>query len=108
LSAAISGLVPELQPWATLWLQVARQYDPNAQITSTLRSYWDQLLLWSQFKAGLSRYPAAPPGQSKHEQGLAFDLYSSNDQLLAALGSAWERYGGTWGGRFGDPIHFET
>jgi hypothetical protein len=44
-----------------------------------------------------------------HELGRAFDLDASSD-TLAYLGSVWESYGGTWGGRFGssDPIHFEA
>jgi len=29
-------------------------------------------------------------------------------QVLRAFGELWESWGGTWGGRFGDPIHFEA
>jgi len=28
--------------------------------------------------------------------------------VLRQLGALWERIGGTWGGRFGDEIHFEA
>ena len=42
-----------------------------------------------------------------HEYGRAFDL-AGDDNILEALGSLWERIGGRWGGRGGDPVHFEA
>ncbi len=32
----------------------------------------------------------------------------SPKSALTDLGRAWEAIGGTWGGRFKDPIHFEV
>jgi hypothetical protein len=42
-----------------------------------------------------------------HERGLAFDIIGPTAELTR-LGMLWELYGGKWGGRFGDPIHFEA
>jgi hypothetical protein len=42
-----------------------------------------------------------------HELGRAFDLAAS-DAALAKLGRVWESWGGTWGGRGADNIHFEA
>jgi hypothetical protein len=99
----LSGLIPELQPWArwliSLW--------PYGQLTSTRRSRYEQALLYAACGHGECRYPAAPPGQSMHELGRAFD-YVAPPEVLAGLGEAWEYYGGRWGGHFADDIHFEA
>lgn len=104
---ALRTLRPELQPYAAALLQLLRQYQPNVYITSAKRSTRDQERLYIRFKSGLSRYPAAPPGTSKHEQGIAFDLGNCDPRLLKAAGLLWEKWGGRWGGRFKDAIHFE-
>ena len=106
MSSSLQLLQPQLRPWATWLLEVARQSDAGAQITSTGRSWEEQWGLWTRYERGLSKYPAAPPGSSKHELGLAFDLLARDD-VLEYLGQLWERYGGRWGGQFHDPIHFE-
>jgi len=46
-----------------------------------------------------------------HEVGLAFDLARPgtrphNDEELAALGSLWNSWGGSWHGS--DPVHFSV
>jgi len=64
--------------------------------------------LYRRFLAGQSRFPAAPPGRSTHELGLAFDLWINDESQLSDLGQVWEQMGGTWGGHFRDPIHFEA
>jgi D-alanyl-D-alanine carboxypeptidase len=96
-------LDPRLQPWArwliSLW--------PYGQLTSTLRTREEQTALYSAYLAGASRYPAAPPGHSKHELGLAFD-YVAPSAVLSELGAVWKSYGGNWGGDGDDPIHFEA
>lgn len=100
--ATFSGLVYWLRPSADALLALSNV----ARVTSVRRSRRQQARLYRRFLAGQSRFPAAPPGQSLHEQGRAFDIYA-DDETLRRLGAIWERAGGTWGGRFGDPIHFE-
>ncbi len=84
--------------------QVAVANGLHPRVTSVFRSRTTQTRLYRNFLAGRSRWPAAPPGHSKHERGLAFDMLADN---LPALGALWERWGGRWGGRFHDEIHFE-
>lgn len=97
--------MPGLRPFAVELLRLA---GPSVTVTSVRRSTRQQRLLYRRYLAGLSRFPAAPPGTSKHERGLAFDLYSPDEALLRELGAIWESWGGRWGGRFNDPIHFEA
>jgi hypothetical protein len=74
--------------------------------------------LYNRYRAGLTRYPVAPPGKSSHGRGIAFDLqldglspgavpgYRSPWQYQLA-GRIWKALGFTWGGDFNDPIHFD-
>jgi len=103
----LRGLREDLQPYAAALIQAIRQVQPNVYITSGKRNSRDQARLYARFQAGLSRYPAAPPGHSTHEQGIAFDLGNLDPRLLRAAGLLWESWGGRWGGRFKDIIHFE-
>jgi len=105
----LDALDPRVRPWAEYLVQIGQQYDPALTITSVRRSSSEQARLYRRFLAGQSLYPAAPPGQSKHEFGLAWDMVGNKD-VIAWLGGVWESWGGTWGGRFGaaDPIHFEV
>ena len=80
-------------------------YFPRLTITSVFRSYSEQLNLWRNRKN--NPYPVAPPGSSKHELGRAFDLVGPAD-VLEEAGRTWESWGGRWGGRYRDPIHFEA
>lgn len=84
-------------------------------VTSTRRSPTKQRELWNCYqRTGCSNcrrtsscFPAAPPGKSTHALGIAFDMKLS-PPVYAAAGRIWERLGFTWGGRFSDPIHFDT
>lgn len=80
----------------------------SPRVTSTYRSYQQQARLYRRYLAGLSPYPAAPPGRSLHEQGRAFDMVVSDARYYQPLGALWEQMGGKWGGRFNDEIHFEA
>lgn len=106
----LRGLRRPLVPFATALLQVAWQLNPRAYVTSGKRGRALQRKLYLDWVSGRSRYPAAVPGTSKHELGLAFDLGGLDDSQLAQLGAIWESWGGRWGGRFrdSDPIHFEA
>ncbi|HTD71866.1 MAG TPA: hypothetical protein VK647_15565 [Gemmatimonadales bacterium] len=76
------------------------------QVSSVRRTWREQVTLYNAWLRGESKYPAAPPGRSLHEQGRAFDVVA-DDKTLARMGGVWESVGGRWGGRFDDPIHFE-
>jgi len=104
VSHGLERLQPWLQPWAR-WL--VSQGSSHVQISSVWRSHQEQVELYLAYLRGESKYPAAPPGRSMHEYGRAFDIVGPSD-LLRHLGEVWEAVGGRWGGRYGDPIHFEA
>src|SRR5438046_1562854 len=57
--------------------------------------------------------PAAPPGRSKHEVGLAYDVRANGltPAQIQRIGELGESIGLRWGGRFTprpDPNHFEA
>jgi hypothetical protein len=112
VSASIGSLIPELRPFARELLLVVARAGIQARITSTRRSRREQTFLYNRFLAGQNPYPVAPPGTSAHEFGYAFDMMLQEDPAsmesdLGDLGKVWESWGGVWGGRFNDPIHFE-
>lgn len=104
--ASLGDLRPEIAPYAEYLFSFLEPY--GARVTSVYRSYSDQLELYRN--RANNPYPVAPPGQSKHELGLAFDI-TAPPEILAWAGQVWESWGGRWGGRFTsrpDPIHFEV
>jgi hypothetical protein len=104
---SFGALVPELRPYAEALEATLVAAGLNPQVTSVVRSYATQKKLYDNYRQGRSKYPAAPPGYSAHEQGWAFDLQLNDASYYADAGAVWESWGGTWGGRFSDPIHFE-
>lgn len=108
-------LKPHLRPTAEELLSEARSLarelgQSPPRVTSVLRSRIEQERLYAKFLAGESELPAARPGTSKHELGLAFDLATPSidpwdDEILPILGAMWNEAGGTW--RESDPVHFE-
>lgn len=94
-----------LQPWLRPYAEALTGYFPDLQITSVRRSRTQQIALWNN--RANNPYPVAPPGTSKHELGLAWDMVGPKEVLQQA-GRVWESWGGRWGGRFGDEIHFEV
>lgn len=96
----MNGVAPWLSPYADQLVALAPY---QLAVTSTYRSYSDQLRLWNT--RGSNRYPVAPPGQSYHQYGRAFDL-AGDLQLLTQLGAIWKSWGGTW--HPSDPIHFQA
>lgn len=98
------GLVPDLRPYADYLYAVAQYNGLRPHVTSVWRSHAKQAYLYGRWVAGVSRLPAAPPGRSKHQFGLAFDMVTENN---AALGALWRSWGGIWGGEK-DPVHFEV
>lgn len=107
LEAKFRGLHPQLVPYAAALLSWMLSVDSSTRVSSVRRSRTEQARLYRRYLAGQSRFPAAPPGKSKHELGLAFDIVA-RDSTLKAAGAIWESWGGRWGGRFNDAIHFEA
>lgn len=73
------------------------------RLTSGYRTIKKQAQLYALYVAGKSRFPAAPPGKSKHNFGLAFDVVVSD---LDAFVEIARSEGLRWGGER-DPVHFE-
>lgn len=109
--ASLNSLHPQLVPFAKYLHWLGRQYDGRLVVTSARRSPAKQLELYHKWRTGQSRIPAAPPGRSLHEHGLAFDMARLgvdplNDPLLNWLGAVWDSWGGRHGGQR-DPVHFQ-
>lgn len=105
--ADVRELQPWLVPYAQYLLDVAAYNRLPVQVTSTRRSSVAQARLYQRWLAGLSDLPAAPPGSSLHELGLAMDLVVAGDwrgPSQAALGAFWQSMGGLWTPK--DPVHF--
>lgn len=107
MTNSLGGLRAYFRPWARDLVDVASTAGLNPRVTSTLRSHTYQARLYRDYLAGRNPYPVAPPGSSAHELGLAFDMVTAPMSALAELGAVWEEWGGVWGGRFGDEVHFE-
>lgn len=102
---SFSGLQPFLKPWAAWLLSVAPLAGARSvRVTSVRRSRAQQAELYRNYLAGRSQFPAAPPGSSKHELGLAFDIVTVPFEALYTLGSWWLSLDGEWSRR--DAIHF--
>lgn len=95
----------EIDAYARLFKRVLREFfSIESRVTSTFRSREKQTYL---YRTRSSR-PAAPPGRSTHEYGLAFDLVTKDPGAQHFAGELWEALGFYWGGRFGDTIHFQV
>jgi hypothetical protein len=92
-----------LQPWLTPWAKWLVANGRGIRVTSTYRSYSEQLQLY--LNRDKNRYPVAPPGRSWHQYGRAFDVSAEPNELIR-LGALWRSVGGTWSER--DPIHFQA
>jgi len=109
--ADLKTLDRRLIPWAQWLFKVGQFNDGRLVVTSAFRSNAKQSQLYEAYNRGESLIPAAPPGRSLHNFGLAFDLARLGkdpltDPLLAWLGALWEAVGGQWGG-IRDPVHFQ-
>jgi len=105
ISTTLKGLQPWLRPYAE-WLVSAAPYAgaKSVRVTSVRRSRAQQQQLYNNYLAGRSSFPAAPPGRSKHEYGLAFDMVTEPFSALDTLGAWWQQLGGEWSPT--DRIHF--
>lgn len=110
--ATLNGLHPQLIPWAKWLRDIGRYYDSRLVVTSGYRDPMKQAQLYDAWVKGESAIPAAPPGRSLHQYGLAFDLArlgvpALEDPLLQWLGAVWQQVGGQYGGP-SDPVHFQV
>lgn len=107
MSTSLRSLQPWLQPAAEWLLSVAPYAGARrTRVTSVKRSRALQASLYKRYLAGRSSFPAAPPGRSKHEYGLAWDMVTEPFSALYTLGAWWNQLGGRWSSS--DPIHFEV
>lgn len=102
----LAALDPSFRPYAERFIGMLRYNGYAVRVTSTRRSRAKQRRLYRKYLKGQSSLPAAPPGHSMHERGLAFDAVISPAAGQALAGSVWERLGGKWGGN-ADPVHFQ-
>jgi len=117
VSASLRDLDRRAAPIAQAFIAALARAGYKVELTSTRRDPATQKRLWDCYqrtgcsdcsvRPGSPRcFPAAPPGQSTHAIGAAFDLKLTPADYGPA-GEAWESLGFTWGGRFSDPIHFD-
>lgn len=89
--------------------QAAADEGIGIRIVSTYRSVGEQSRLYKAFVArGKKGLPAARPGQSYHNFGLAVDIATDPPDALARVGRLAEQAGLRWGGRFRDPVHIDA
>jgi hypothetical protein len=96
MSVQLRGLSPVLRPAAEYLLAVARAYGLHPTVTSAVRSRAEQQRLFDRYRAGQSKYPAAPPGRSAHEYGMALDAVVPESEwplwnaIRSAIGFHWD------------------
>ena len=100
----LRGLHRDLRPYAEYAYQLGVAYGLKPVITSGFRDWAEQDLLYKRYLAGKSRFPAAPPGQSAHNYGLAFDSWVPDRDK--PIWNAIRRYVG-WAVTDSDWVHAE-
>lgn len=101
MPSSFTGLQPWLRPYAEYLLSAFPS--GTFTVTSVFRSLSDQARLYAN--RARNPYPVAPPGRSKHNHGLAWDMTGPTEALRRA-GEIWRAWGGKW--YKSDPIHFEV
>ena len=108
MASSLSLLHPEVHRRALRLLQDARRAGLRIMVTSTLRTFEEQDRLYRAWLArGRTGLPAAPPGTSTHNYGVAIDLVSLDAGRLAELVHLAECAGLKWAGT-SDPVHFDV
>jgi LAS superfamily LD-carboxypeptidase LdcB len=103
---SLPGVDGRLQYFVEYLVAWAARAGLGPRITSGRRTAAQQKKLYAAYVSGRSALPAAPPGKSKHEYGLAVDITANSRAALNLMGAAWRSWGLTWGGDI-DPVHFE-
>lgn len=105
-ATSLASLQSWLRPYAEWLVLAGRSAGWKIRVTSVKRSRAQQAWLYKSYLDGRSKYPALPPGQSKHEYGLAWDMVTEPYSALYTLGAWWKAVGGSWSNT--DEIHFEV
>lgn len=107
MARGLSSLLPHLRGPAADLVAIGRASGWDLVVVSAYRTKAEQKRLVPG--AGL---PKAT--NSRHTERRAFDLgirgvpwRDVDPRLWRELGELWEDAGGRWGGRFGDPVHFD-
>jgi peptidoglycan L-alanyl-D-glutamate endopeptidase CwlK len=101
----IATLHQRVRPYARALIEKAGGHGIIIKVTSGMRSYEEQADLYRKYKAGGPL--AAPPGQSNHNFGLAFDvtIFKGSDDPEKAKTPVWDspayRAVGALGGEIG-------
>lgn len=88
------------------WLEALRANGIRHRVTSTKRTWDEQARLYQNFLDGKSQFPAAPPGQSKHQLGQAIDVVFDDPGGLAIAVRSAEIHLLRWAGPR-DRVHFD-
>ena len=103
----VSGLSPGL---ARALQQAAAEYNQitgkTVEVTSAVRDSAKQAELYEAYVSGKSKFPAAPPGSSKHERGLAVDISQAVADDMDRMGLL-KKYGLSRPVA-NDPVHLEV
>jgi len=81
----LSGLYAPWRAWCEWCLSYLDQRGFAPTVTSGFRSFEQQAGLYADYRAGRSRLPAAAPGRSAHNYGLAIDVWAGNGQQDAMM-----------------------
>jgi D-alanyl-D-alanine dipeptidase len=103
LSGVSPGLTQALQQAAAEYNQVTGK---TVEVTSAVRDSAKQAELYQAYVEGRSKFPAAPPGTSKHEKGLAVDISQGVADEMDRMGLL-KKYGLSRPVA-NDPVHLEV
>lgn len=105
--ASTNGLRRPFRDYVDQWFHDLRGAGVSFRLTSGFRTHVEQKKLFDRAQSGGSPLPAAPPGSSFHEAGLAVDVvWNTIDDFNLGVQSAPD-YGLIWAGTR-DPVHFQA
>jgi len=102
------GLYGPWKQWCDWCLSELERRGYSGTVTSGKRSRAEQSRLYQNYITGRSTLPAAPPGRSAHEYGLALDFVVDQGKNSPQQAKAMDLLRG-WGGELvsGDPVHVQ-
>ena len=104
----IYGLYGPWRDWCDWCLSELERRGFSGTVTSGKRSSSEQSRLYQNYIHGRSDLPAAPPGRSAHEYGLALDFVVAQGKTSPQQRQAMNLLA-SWGGELvaGDPVHVQ-